>query len=29
MYETVWDAYLNMLEQLTHSYHLNGDKVFQ
>lgn len=29
MYETVWYAYLNMLEQLTHSYHLNGDRVFQ
>ena len=29
MYETFWDAYLTMLEQLTHSYHFNGDKVFQ
>ena len=29
MYETIWDSYMNMLEQLTHSYHLNGDRVFQ
>ena len=29
MHETIWENYLNMLELLTHSYHLNGDRVFQ
>lgn len=29
MYETIWDSYISMLEQLTYSYHLNGDRVFQ
>lgn len=29
MYDTLWDAYLTMLEQLANSYHFNGDKLFQ